>query len=1124
MINTSLSVLINETGEDLNRSIRDALLEASMAIKKAYKLCSFDLTKVSTKTKHQLMFSKIVELEILIRTKLFDEEYLNKSFGFYESSISDFKSSFDEYARLNNISKIAFNVANRNQMRRGVGLFLLSLHCRRTITLPHNFLWPTSGVSKESKYASELVISRSELLSFIRTVEKTSSAPISHDFKILRHEKRIEWFSTNGTRLLLALGWQAPEDANYGDMIEIYSALVCTSRSPRLVSVYETLAKIIGSKYGVRVPENFGKNGEWAKKLSILHKKKRFELNSDSVFLSASELSSQQAFDCFMNLPASVGEPTQLKDFVSKLPKDNHLKLLSNCWLELECTYFDRRKRESYKQVKQILGFFNLYLFCYLPSWFREFPDTKLLFPTNPNLLVGSVFISRMTSDNNGLPQTFLEMLNQRSTISQWSGNTLYGLLKQLEIFFDFIISYSHHFEGCLNFIQPITAIDYPRSSRTISTNKDPIPRRFLGCFILYVETVKLYADIAIERIMSGALNPDELKAACDSQNGTVIDTRRLEDLVGFLPYLFFADKRIPLRYLPGFPQMHQKELVGKKKRVFLPHPHALNQILVALYTGLRHNHIQWLDLRTYDIDADLSGPLTRLVVNTDKVKRDAWRPHVNSRVIEILHDQSKWRSYIQLDTFADLHFYNNEKNTSYPQILPLFSFSEDGRPHSDSYYSKTWKDLICGFQSVLFDLIDRDRESVPILCKLRPAGIEFFDLEEVEKLNAFRCTDQPKVKLKVQTNITPHAARVSLVSDLHHHLPPELIGRYITGQTAATVSYYYRPTAYDLEEMCAIKGLESQIDSVMNKDFNRLLFKKNEESVKHISADAFDSPLAKGMRKNLNETIDRFRCISIESGGGHESGINILKRRGVGTASFNKTEICPMGNACPDEIILLLKGTNRCSVCPIAIRSIDHIPAISVRKKFTHELLVDLSKKIEAAQSNSSTRLSNSEIEMLDQERGRIAEDLVGWQLCEEVLYDALQKIQRGEDSRKWVIEKPAVLLAKLERVEVENEGVQYLFSRLQESIQYPGFQSPLISAQFDLARRKILACCGSSSVSEIFSLNMPVDSAAECAGIIRSVVETHDLTLQDIEKMLDCDYHLNITQTSKMFGIADE
>lgn len=67
---------------------------------------------------------------------------------------------------------------------------------------------------------------------------------------------------------------------------------------------------------------------------------------------------------------------------------------------------------------------------------------------------------------------------------------------------------------------------------------------------------------------------------------------------------------------------------------------------------------------------------------------------------------------------------------------------------------------------------------------------------------------------------------------------------------------------------------------------------------------------------------------------------------------------------------------------------------------------------------------------------------------------------------------------------------------------------ESPQIRARFDLLRRHLLANTG--NVRAAFNMEPSANPAADCLGLLRSIVAAHHLTLDDLKDILESDSYL--------------
>lgn len=1097
MINaTNGQLVFLKTGAALQSDTRAALESAALAVLKLLNLETLDIGKVTTKSHYQAAYAKFILGHTLRQDAKFDEGYVNAAWNFYSTEAKDI--THEQFYALTlgaTGTEFAFKQSYVKPLRRGAGLFLVALHCRGALTLPMRFEWPPS-LAEAGRATDDLGIF-GELLGFIRLLDsKTEDLPHPAFQSVGTSRKRREWFLCYGTKFLLATGWLKPQDARIEDILELRSVDGTLGVSPG-AHIYKALIDVLRSRYGT----SFGITVEqWSEKMRSAETKAlrvsvRLGLNTQAKEYASDEDVLYDALKTspVMATPQALRARPRLPGLATALPD------LANKWLELEDVYMRIVKRESYKPVKQALGYFNIYLFFYLSYWFQRRPTTELQFPDVPRKLSGGVFVARLLEPALDAPIPLTDFMNLVGEHRKWANSSLYGVLKQLEVFFAFIELHGDDLPGCVGFKQPIPDYVYPATARSKGTNKRPIPRRIFGVFLDYIDALRAHLSVVLQRALSGELDVLQFERSL-SRSGNVIDTFATASLVGFVPVLFARGRTVPLQYIPNCLNLATVPL-KTGRRIKLPQPHSLNQILVALYTGLRHNHIQWLDTRNFDAEVtDDNKDFALLHVNTDKSMRKAWTPHVNFAVISALRSQRAWRELIGFPGFEVPCHYNNNPNTKWPPILPLFSADEQGMPHSDNRYTRVWQDILCAVDALLPRLGELGMQR---LCVLEPPGVTMDDPAAVSKRRAYGMTCKNLCELGVKSLITPHSTRVTVVSQYSTLLPAETIGSRITGQTPGVVYHYVK---LDEEQL-----LSAQTHQAMNlrerayrSEFEALVGGKS-VSRSYIRADDVNSNFAKGLRSNLQETLVSYGCVSITMNEDATSGLDVLRETRAANAAENKTEICPYGNHCPPEIIKQWQGTRRCGLCQYAVRSIDHLPAVSAKVKEFTELLDALTTKVASALSASPPPYTDAEFDRLDEERSRIAEELTGWRLCEEVLDAARRRIANGQDTRRWLVPKPEVILQDLQRVEAPSNLTAYVLARLGECISYPTCESPQIRARFDILRRELLACGG--QVRKAFDLTPVADPAGECAGLLRTLVEANKLSYQDVINLLEND-----------------
>lgn len=1122
-INTTIDgIVFNRTGEALDSDIRSALERSANTLLSAQGLRHINLEEVTTKTYIKAAFPKFVILHVLPQIKqVFGEKYVNEAFDGYKQKFGYLtKSHFAALMCPTVHGPFAYKRSYAHAIRPGIGLFLVALHSSGAITLPSSFSWPSiRNETPEGKVGRRREIGglvASELLAFIRLLDsQTETLPHPAFESIGGDRKRKEWFLTYATKLLLATGWHRPEDIEINDLLSIKAAeSILNGRDPAPLA-YKALLDVLNVAFGSRVKVT---TEDWtvAVRSQPSPVSDRGGAEVQRALIQSGPRLDRDLIEELLFIEPQWAKPERIRS-LKRLPGiDVDVSAISETWLKLQDVYKQNSSRESYRQMLLALRWWNVYLFYYLPYWFSRFQNTSLRYPSSPSLLIKRVFISRLLEVQEEMPVTFVEFMNMQAQKRGWANNSYYGILLQVQRFFEFLERFSDEIPGCDGFVQPLSPRDYPRTSRPQASKKRPIPRRFFGIYLDYHEALIAYSCVVVNRVLSGEIREERLK---NMRKCGVIDTCATSGDVGYVPILFTGTKAIPLRYIPNILDIRLRRLRGGRT-VLLPHPHAITQNLVSLHTGLRHNHIQWLDRDKFDsCVGDDDSDFVQLFVNTDKQKTEPWAPHVNVRVIELLRAQRDWGDLIDEDGFDSFHFYNDNPKTKWPKFRPLFAYAKNGHPHSDDVYSEIWRRTLCGLQGLLPELNEYGR-SRPLL-KLLPPGHKRDDPKLAEKLKAYGAQFGPGevCPLNVVSDITPHSARVAVVSQYITFLPTDLIGKFITGQRPGVVSYYVHLDAETIRAEQVHQAAHMRY-AMLRHAFEPMY--PHEGPSSYIHADDVNSNLARSMRTNLDDALVSYGCMSILFHEDGRNGVDVLRSTRAIDAAANKTEICPYGNRCPPEIVKELRGLQRCSICPYAVRSVDHLPAIVAKKRQVAEAVDELESLLSSDAKTLSSTYSSEELDTLEAERARLCEDLTGWILSEEILELARQRIATGQDVRKWAVQRPEIIEQDLRRVIVPTSLTEYLLARLGDVIAYPTLTGPQIRARFDLLRRELLARAG--NLKAAFSREVPVDPAAECAGLLKSVIASTGVDAESLIRWLESNEHLEGISKNPIRLLYDE
>lgn len=1102
MINTTKSELVFlQTGEELHKSVVAALSDASKWVLQAYELQDLDLSAVTTKSHLEAALPAHIERFILREGGAhFDEQYVRDVFAFVSTNVGhcspNLYAAVTRSPFVTSSGKSVYRKSYLPPLRRGFSTFLIALHIRRAIVLPFSFQWPRGldlGYKGATVGKRELcpLEHLPELLRFIRSLDYREGAQQTEDVFNTYNSKQRERLVWMSQRLIIAGGWLEPADVNYEDMLALKASNDETEFSGHSDLGMLLLADLLERKYGDASPVNAA---GWRAVLVNTRPTRMLEGVGSALGKGNANLVEQAA----ALSPAAMAPEALAR--VERLPGlEFNLKANAETWIGIERTFLRKVRMENKRQRTAALGYLNIYLFGYLPYWYAENPDFEYEFPSMPAKLTSAVFVSDLgLLDGNLRPMSFVDFLDSVARIRGWGASTHYGFLKQVAQLFAFIERYSDSLPGAKDFRQPLHTHDYPALTKSTGTNKRPIPRRVFKLFLSYIEALATLSAVLLERAVAGELSGNDIVGL--SSRRTIIDCFERQDVFGFIPVVFHQGKAFPLRLIPNVFYAEARRLKsGHVAKV--PHPHPLHQIIVSLYTGLRHNHIQWLDSLAFDqhVDDRPGGrEFSELHVNTDKTKSKAWKSFVNFRVIEVLRQQRAWRELIDEPGFSKKVYYNNNPESKWGSFFPLFSHSPDGRPHTDKFYSSCWSRLLSGLQGLLGTVGVKGVRLIRFL----PPGVAYGDPCMDEKLREYGSSQSRICEVSIKSDITPHSARVSVVSHALGILPADLIGRHWTGQTEATVYHYVVP---DEEETYAEQQRQNLAlrQRGYEQGYEAMLRAAPGQRSPYIKADDVNSNLSKSLKANVDETITAYGCISLSFGEESKTGLDVLRdTRAVGAVE-NKTEICPYGNQCPPEVVAQLKGWKRCAPCHFAVRSVDHLPAITARIRQVLEGLAEIEARIAAAEDADD--FTADELDALEQNRDVLAEDLAAWQMAAEVLEVMRQRIAAGKSTKSWHVQEPEIIERHLSRALFPTDTTEYVLARLQESEAFPMLESPQIRARFDLLRRQLLLNTG--NIRAALKLEPSANPGAECLGLLRSIVEAHHLTLDDLKEMLESD-----------------
>ena len=1106
MINTTKDqVLFLKSGNDLRAAIVTALEDSCRWIRQSYGLEDINLADVSTKTYLEAALPAHVDRFILNdRPTTLDEQYVRDVQTFVNLHVGhcplELYAAVTKNPHVFDDGRSGYRKSYLTPLRRGFSVFLAALHIRRALVLPFSFQWPRGyEKDKNGRVLSQRELcplsELPELLRLFRSIDYKEGAHQTEEVFRTYTAKQRERLVSAGQRLVIAAGWLQPEDANYNDLLALKQANDANGFAGGDAIGLALVVDLLKRRYAKASPVD---GAGWGATLANSK-----SLRAIDGLYAVAKKGNDHLLEAAIAVQPSAMAPSVMAEMNVLPGLDFDLKKHASAWFNLENTYLSKIRKESKKADIYALGQFNAYLFGYLPYWYELNRDFEYEFPSSPSRLSSAVFISDLgLLEGRERPTTFVEFLGLVARARRWGNNYHQRVLKQVGQFFEFIERYNDVLSDAKDFRQPLHQHDFPIGTGSTGTNKRPIPRRVFKLYLSYIESLIELAQVLTERVVRKDIEEGELN--CVGRGVKIVDCFKHQELFGFVPIVFHNGKTYPIWQCHNVFFVRKKLLKDGSKRQ-LPHPHALHQILVSLYAGLRQNHIQWLDTNSFDagIPVDISNlELAQIFVNTDKTMNEGWKPVVNIRVTEVLRQQRAWRNLIGEPGFENSVPYNCNPESKWGSFLPLFAYSPSGSPHSDDIYRKCWYRLLAGLQTLLGDVGELGIQLIWLL----PRGVEVDAIEIDKKLSELGHAQNEVCEVEIKSNITPHSARVSVVSHTISILPANVIGKNWTGQSEMTV---YQYVAIDEDELhWEQQHQHHQLRNIgHDQGYEAMLKSMNGQKGSFIKADDVNSSLSISLRSNVEETIASFGCISMTSSDQGRSGIDVLREtRGVG-AVVTKTEICPFARQCPAEVVEELKGWQRCGPCRYAVRSIDHLPAVAAKIRQVLEVLEDTEVQIHHASQLSKG--DDSDLNDLEEARDQLAADLAAWQLTAEVLEIMRRRIASGESVKTWYVRTPDIIEQHLTRLRFPSETTEYLLARLRECEMFPSLESAQVRARFDMLRRQLLA--NSGNIRKALSFELSPNPAAECLGMLRAIVLSHKLSLPDVKQMLNSDTFLN-------------
>ncbi len=758
-----------------------------------------------------------------------------------------------------------------------------------------------------------------------------------------------------------------------------------------------------------------------------------------------------------------------LTNKVISYPGREHVELDKLMQLWVYCFKEFLRHREvvkGYKTGGEAVTSLNLladYLFYYLPWWREIAPNAKVELPHSPRDFSRYAFVARHTGAPwTELPSTLLEVIRLRRP----SNESAKICIHLLGLFFAFIETHFSDNEeiGGPKFRSPLNPdFDAPRIKTNNKTTKEVIPKHIYGYLLFYCYAIEDFG-MHLEAMAKSALLPgrDKLRTALRFETGAF----------DYAPQVTYRGKSYPLATVPNVFTWAERELTLSDSEesitVYMPHCTVLRLLITALETGLRAQSVQWLDRsgwRKLGADTPDDSYTFPLLVNTDKTKTSSWRTYVVHRVKSLLSRQEQFQAqFSDADAYGPVD-YEGLKSSPFDPLRPLFRTHGSGYPVSDDVYDRYWKRLMVDFEAFYREATGEGHVRMfKLTPRVHPDGTPIIHA----KGNA---EERPYCAISILAIHTPHACRATFATNRKGVLELSDTAELLGHSNEVVTAHYDKPDEVDLRQRL------QDSDSMIVSDFAQFLT----DSDVHVRADKPDSALVKSFSKDRETTMQAFRFMqpialwSTSDSNSEASGLQLLREGPMSKIRFRETHICPVGEECPSDILEQIGEPRRCGSCPLAMKCVDHMPAIAAKRNQLLERIKYQHRRrelLEAAGEPAAVLDELWEAVELD------VNELLGWKLSEEVL-ERMRSEMPTEGGLLLHVEEPEVVKRHLKRVTRSSSTAELFLQRIADSNAYPSMTTPQVQLVASQLKRKLLAG------NEVDTLSFEDDSLSDVKGV---------------------------------------
>lgn len=809
--------------------------------------------------------------------------------------------------------------------------------------------------------------------------------------------------------------------------------------------------------------------------------------------------------------------------------------VLMRLWLQYRSNQF-----ETASETILVLHILSDYLLLYLPWWCERHPHSRVRHPASPRSFVRYLFISRtvfhenVQSDVIELPKTFLELLEKRRPTKDGRNR----VVTLCHLFFQFVITAfeddkQFDVKGMTNPFQ--LSFDRVKSSRPTKTNKIPFAENIYPYLVLYSQALETFGEYLQQRAYE-----DDVFVEFPYGERYGYDTSAW----GYVPFVRYRGRVSPVSWIPNIYTIALRTIyvnppnsagiyvngwrinTGSNRLVtlYMPHVSVLRMLLGVLETGQRGQSVQWLDRRTWDSLVQDAASLAELhtslpahmfydlLVNTDKVKENEWKTYISWRVRRaFLAEQHFQLSIFQDNTNAEIH-YENRPHSRFSPVVPLFRSSHASTPVSDTAYSGRWTDFLNGFEQFYnYKVCSSTDGTEPLRLTLVTPVLD--DEQEPEvRTHHYQDGDAPYCPLKVSAIHTPHACRSTFATHKDGDLEVSEIAAVLGHENEVTTTTYQVPSAARV-----IAKLEASERRIMGG-----LYDAEGKGAGYIQADAPSSAVRQAFNGDRDTAIADFGFVpGVALWSMHEfdakntDAIELLRQSPSSVIRWHPTHVCPLGNQCPSDIVVIIGGYQRCGLCPFAAKCVDHLPAMAGKKNELKERIRMSAQRIRVMEERGA---SQEMLACLHKGMENDAKELTGWELSADILH---RKLEEMGDDGTYHVDKPEMVRRHLKLVTRSQSESEFFLQRISDSNAYPTLETPEVRARAVKFMKVILARSNQND-DAVFMEPEPYSELAAFASLVKPMAEAKGLDIKDLAKVLSGEARgkIDITAQRKLLG----